>query len=160
MFLSWYMFIHCCPLIYAILQRGCCRNFIYRCQKCCLVAFRGVCGPRGVTTGYWRSYPSDWRGLEVAGGSWPRWPRLGRWWRAEQSSPELDFYLGAWGGVKSRPLCTRGTYRLPRAWLGAGARDRSRPCVARTQRAAMRGRALGHAIEHVEVWFCPSLNAC
>jgi hypothetical protein len=37
------------PLIYAILQRGCCRNFIYRCQKCCLVAFRGVCGPRGVT---------------------------------------------------------------------------------------------------------------
>jgi hypothetical protein len=43
------MFIHCCPLIYAILQRGCCRNFIYRCQKCCLVAFRGVCGPRGVT---------------------------------------------------------------------------------------------------------------
>jgi hypothetical protein len=43
------MFIHCCPLIYAILQRGCCRNFIYRCQKCCLVEFRGVCGPRGVT---------------------------------------------------------------------------------------------------------------
>jgi hypothetical protein len=43
------MFIHCCPLIYAILQGGCCRNFIYRCQKCCLVAFRGVGGPRGVT---------------------------------------------------------------------------------------------------------------
>ena len=43
------MFIHCCPLIYAILQRGCCRNFIYRCQKCCLVSFRSVCGPRGVT---------------------------------------------------------------------------------------------------------------
>jgi hypothetical protein len=37
------------PLIYAILQRGCWRNFIYRCQKCCLVSFRGVCGPRGVT---------------------------------------------------------------------------------------------------------------
>jgi hypothetical protein len=32
------------------LQRGCCRNFIYRCQKCCSVAFRGVCGPRGVTS--------------------------------------------------------------------------------------------------------------
>jgi hypothetical protein len=44
------MFIHCCPLIYAILQEGCCRNFIYRCQKCCLVAFRGVGGPRGVTS--------------------------------------------------------------------------------------------------------------
>jgi hypothetical protein len=43
------MFIHCCPLIYAILQGGCCRNFIYRCEKCCLVAFRGVGGPRGVT---------------------------------------------------------------------------------------------------------------
>jgi hypothetical protein len=46
------MFIHCCPLIYAILQRGCCQNFIYRCQKCCLVPFRGVCGPRGVTVTY------------------------------------------------------------------------------------------------------------
>jgi hypothetical protein len=24
---------------------------VYRCQKCCLVAFRGVGGPRGVTVG-------------------------------------------------------------------------------------------------------------
>jgi hypothetical protein len=44
------MFIHCCPLLYAILQRRCCRNFIYGCQKCSSVAFRGVCGFRDVTT--------------------------------------------------------------------------------------------------------------
>jgi hypothetical protein len=43
------MFIHCCPHLYAILQRRCCRNFIYGCQKCSSVAFRGVCGSRGVT---------------------------------------------------------------------------------------------------------------
>jgi hypothetical protein len=36
------MFIHCCPLIYAILQMRCCRNFVYGCQKCSSVAFRGV----------------------------------------------------------------------------------------------------------------------
>jgi hypothetical protein len=41
------------------------------------------------STGYWRSYPSDWRGLEVIGGSWPRWSMLGWWWRAEGGSPEL-----------------------------------------------------------------------
>jgi hypothetical protein len=37
------------PLIYAILQRGCCRNFIYGRQNCSSVAFRVVCGTRGVT---------------------------------------------------------------------------------------------------------------
>jgi hypothetical protein len=37
------------PLVYAIFQRRCCRNFIYGCQMCSSVAFRGVCGPRGVT---------------------------------------------------------------------------------------------------------------
>jgi hypothetical protein len=51
MFLSWYMFIPCCPLIYAILQRGCCRNFIYGRRKCSSVAFRVVCGTQGVTGG-------------------------------------------------------------------------------------------------------------
>jgi hypothetical protein len=30
----------------------------------------------------------------------------------------------------------QGTYRRPRAWLGAGAGDRSRPCAAHAQRAA------------------------
>jgi hypothetical protein len=42
----------------------------------------------------------------------------------------------AWGGVKGRPLRTRGTYRRPREWLGTGAGDRSRPCAACAQRAA------------------------
>jgi hypothetical protein len=36
-------------LVYAIFQRRCYRNFIYECQMCSLVAFRGVCGPWGVT---------------------------------------------------------------------------------------------------------------
>jgi hypothetical protein len=37
------------PLVYAIFQRRCCRNFIYGCQMCSSVAFRGVCGLWGVT---------------------------------------------------------------------------------------------------------------
>jgi hypothetical protein len=41
------------PLVYAIFQRRCCRNFIYGCQMCSSVAFRGVCGPQGVT---WRKW--------------------------------------------------------------------------------------------------------
>jgi hypothetical protein len=43
------MFILCCPLFYSILQRGCCRNFIYGRRKCSSVAFRVVCGTRSVT---------------------------------------------------------------------------------------------------------------
>ena len=43
------MFILCCSLFYAILQRGCCRNFIYGRQKCSSVAFWVVCGTWGVT---------------------------------------------------------------------------------------------------------------
>jgi hypothetical protein len=43
------MFIQRCPFIYAILQRGCCRNFIYGRRKCSSVAFRVVCGTRSVT---------------------------------------------------------------------------------------------------------------
>jgi hypothetical protein len=39
------------PLVYAIFQRRCCRNFIHGCQMCSSVALRGVCGPRGVTDG-------------------------------------------------------------------------------------------------------------
>jgi hypothetical protein len=27
--------------------------------------------------------------MDAAGVSWPRWPRLGQWWRAEESSPKL-----------------------------------------------------------------------
>jgi hypothetical protein len=38
------------PLVYAIFQRRCCRNFIYECQMCSSVAFQGVCGPWGVTS--------------------------------------------------------------------------------------------------------------
>ena len=38
------------PLVYAIFQRRCCRNFIYGCQMCSSVAFRGVCGLWGVTS--------------------------------------------------------------------------------------------------------------
>jgi hypothetical protein len=41
------------PLVYAIFQRRCCRNFIYGCQMCSSVAFRGVCGLWGVTKGPW-----------------------------------------------------------------------------------------------------------
>jgi hypothetical protein len=37
------------PLVYEIFQRRCCRNFIYGCQMCSSVAFRGVCGLWGVT---------------------------------------------------------------------------------------------------------------
>jgi hypothetical protein len=37
------------PLVYAIFQRRWCRNFIYGCQMCSSVAFRGVCGLWGVT---------------------------------------------------------------------------------------------------------------
>jgi hypothetical protein len=79
---------------------------------------------------------SNWRGLEAAEGSWPRWSRLGQWWRAEESSPELEFLLEARGRVKGRPLRTRGTYRHPRAWLGAGTGDKSRLCAARAQSVA------------------------
>jgi hypothetical protein len=43
------MFILYCPLFYAILQRGCCRNFIYGRRKCSTVAFRVVCGTWSVT---------------------------------------------------------------------------------------------------------------
>jgi hypothetical protein len=38
--------------------------------------------------------------------------------------------------VRGELLRTSGTYRCPRAWMGAGAGDRSRPCAARAQRAA------------------------
>jgi hypothetical protein len=57
-----YVYTYCCPLIYAIFQRGCCRNFIYRCQKCCLVSFRGVCGPRGVTNRQREGRPAGFHG--------------------------------------------------------------------------------------------------
>jgi hypothetical protein len=43
------MFIPCCSLFYAILQRGCCRNFIYGRRKCSTVAYRVVCGTWSVT---------------------------------------------------------------------------------------------------------------
>jgi hypothetical protein len=53
--------------------------------------------------------------------------------------------------MKCGQLSTRGTYRRPRAWLGAGTgtgADRAR----RTRRGQLvRGQALEHAIEHVEV---------
>jgi hypothetical protein len=63
------MFIPCCPLIYAILQRGCCRNFIYGRQKCSSVAFWVVCGTRGVTAG------STWQREEAGarGAGWAEW---------------------------------------------------------------------------------------
>jgi hypothetical protein len=35
------------------------------------------------------------------------------------------------GKVKSGLLCTWGTYRRPRAWLGAGVGDRRRPCATK-----------------------------
>jgi hypothetical protein len=35
--------------------------------------------------------------------------------------------------VRGGLLRTRGTYRCPRAWLGAGAGGRSRPCKARAE---------------------------
>jgi hypothetical protein len=44
------MFILCCSLFYAILQRGCCRNFIYGRRKCSTVAYRVVCGTWSVTS--------------------------------------------------------------------------------------------------------------
>jgi hypothetical protein len=43
------MFILCCSLFYAILQRGCYRNFIYGRRKCSTVAYRVVCGTWSVT---------------------------------------------------------------------------------------------------------------
>jgi hypothetical protein len=61
---------------------------------------------------------------------------LGQGWRAEESSPELEFLLGSCGEVKSGLLRTRGTYRRPRVWLGAGMGDMRRPCAARAQGAA------------------------
>jgi hypothetical protein len=38
--------------------------------------------------------PRGRRGLEMSGVGWPRWPRLGLQWRAEESSPELR--RGVW----------------------------------------------------------------
>jgi hypothetical protein len=49
--------------------------------------------------------------------------------------------------VKSGLLRTRGTYRRPQAWLRAGA-DRA---LSARRGQPVRGRTLGHAIEHVEV---------
>jgi hypothetical protein len=49
------------------------------------------------------SGPSAWKASRATGEAnrvtgaawkWPRWPRLGRWWRAEETSPELEFLLG------------------------------------------------------------------
>jgi hypothetical protein len=51
------MFILCCPLFYAILQRGCCQNFIYGRRKCSSVAFRVVCGTRSVTVSHTLKWP-------------------------------------------------------------------------------------------------------
>jgi hypothetical protein len=60
-------------------------------------------------------------------------------------------FARACGGVKSGLLRTRGTYRRPRAWLGAGGGT----CTDRARRARrgqpVRSRMLEHAIEHVEV---------
>jgi hypothetical protein len=56
---------------------------------------------------------------------------LGQGWRAEESSPELEFLLGACDEVMCGLLRTRGTYRHPRARPGTGAGDRHRPCTTR-----------------------------
>jgi hypothetical protein len=131
------MFIHYCPLIYAILQRGCCRNFIYRCQKCCLVAFQGVCGPRGVTRRHLLPQPLSRMGWHRGGGmrgqrkeaGWrTRWHQLRRglslscgdidgqmdrvWW----AGPGHDPFNSAWASP---------TWVSCRAWAVASVRSSS-----------------------------------
>jgi hypothetical protein len=76
--------------------------------------------------------------LGVVGKGWPRAAVLGQGWRAVESSPELEFLLGAWGKVKGGLLRTRSTYRRPRAWLGAGAGDRRGARAEGSQCAAER----------------------
>ena len=46
------------PPLLCNFAKGGAAEILYRCQKCCSVAFRGVCGPRGVTVGI-RGYAVD-----------------------------------------------------------------------------------------------------
>jgi hypothetical protein len=55
--------------------------------------------------------------------------------------------------VKGRSLRTRGTYRHPRAWLDAGAGDRSRPCAARAEGNQCAAERLG---TRSNTWKCDS----
>jgi hypothetical protein len=58
------MFIHCCPPpSFMQFCKGDAAKILYRCQKCSSVAFRGVCGSRGVTLSlsHFLSLPHDAR---------------------------------------------------------------------------------------------------
>jgi hypothetical protein len=82
----------------------------------------------------------------VPGVSWPRWPRLGQWWRAEESTPELrEGFLSSegehgvrWGtpggGFKGTGEHGRGE-ALTSAWGVRG-------------RAPVRALVSGHGVEH------------
>jgi hypothetical protein len=52
-----------------------------------------------------------------------------------------------------RPLRTRGTYRCPRAWLGTGAGDRSRPWAARAEGSQCAAERLS---TRLNTWKCDS----
>jgi hypothetical protein len=86
------------------------------------------------------------RGLDVAGVSWPWWPRLGQWWQVEESSPELrEGCLASEGEHGVRWGTPEGGFK------GAGEHGGG---VALTSARGMRGRALvhalasGHGVEH------------
>jgi hypothetical protein len=107
----------------------------------------------GSFTSSWRSYPSGWRGLEGTRVGWPRWPRLGWQWRAEESSPELRRGVWpakvstGWGEARPGRLYRRGRTR-PRAglWQVLGACAGERQCALwrlarrRARDSAERGR--------------------
>jgi hypothetical protein len=71
---------------------------------------------------------------------------LGQGWQAVESSPELEFLLGACDKVKSRLLHTRDRH----GWEQAQRTGADRAWHARRGQP-LRGRALEHSIEHVEV---------
>ena len=81
-----------------------------------------------------KASPLLWEAVQGLGQGWGSLGRAGHGGRARAGMAgggELagaGVFARACGEVKSRLLRTRGTYRRPRAWLGAG--------TGRTQRAA------------------------
>jgi hypothetical protein len=82
----------------------------------------------------------------MAGVSWPRWPRLGQWWRTQESSLELmEGCLASEGERGVRWGAHGGGFK------GAGKHDRGEALTsARGMRgqAPVRALASGHGVEH------------
>jgi hypothetical protein len=109
-------------------------------------------------TGHRRSKPKGKRGLEATGVGWPRWPRLGQWWRAEESSPELrrGVWPARWGApgeaLKAQVGTTEGE-GARRTWPNAGASarvlgERRRADQGRTRVRVYSARVLARVVIH------------